>query len=228
MSEQEGPRNRKERRAAARENGQKMEPPTSAPKIKLAQPDRSGPTAKTLFQIVEERKELLEKGQPFDKKYEDGLARDEEGNPLLQGPGDEPIGPVGDAIFLAICLGMMHFTLDVLVYNQYSQETDWRAIFVRSGKMLPVLFVLIYALRSQTAKKLPDTVRQAFFFAVAVAAGCHMIYVGNTFDYFAVMKRAPPVGTLWVWSVIEMQLPWAVVSVVIDVGYLWLNGYTAF
>lgn len=55
-----------------------------------------------------------------------------------------------------------------------------------------------------------------------------MIYVGNTYDYYAVMKQAPPVGTLWVWSVIEMRLEFCLASVAVNLGYLWWNGFSTF
>lgn len=196
--------------------------------MKLAQPDRSKPEGKTLLDIYEDKKALLEHGQPFDSKYLDGQVRDEGGNFLEAGLGDgEPIGPVGDAIFWAASMGMFHFTLDVLTYNQYRQAIEWAPIIQRTLMMLPVLWLLVYMLRSETAKRWP-TARQIFFLCVAVGAGCYTIYVGNTYSYYAVMKQAPPLGTLWVWSVIEMHLPYALASLILDAGYMWYKGYTVF
>lgn len=226
--EKEQPRNRRERRAAAKESNQPIEAPTSAPKIKLAQPDRSGPKGKTLLDLVEERKHLLEKGQPFDKQHNDGLVRDEGGNILQAGLGDgEPIGPVGDAVFWAVCLCMFHFTLDVLTFQQYRQEIEWAPIWKRTALVLPILWLLVYVMRSPTARKV-EVVRQLFFLAVGVGAGCYTIYVGNVYDYYAVMKQAPPLGTLWVWSVIEMQLPYALVGVVSNLAFMYYKGYSVF
>jgi hypothetical protein len=225
------PRNRKERRAAAKQAGQSMAAPTSTPKMKMAYPDRSKPKERTLLDLYEEKKSLLSQGQPFDPKYSDGRVRDESGNILEAGLGgdedDEPIGALGQAFFWSVCLAMMHFTLDVLVFNQYRQTIVWSEIWQRSGVVLPVLWLLIYMMRSDTAKKFP-ILRQLVFFALAVGAGCYTIHVGNNYDYYAVMKRAPPAGTLWVWSVIELNVAWAALSVLVDVGYLWWMGYSAF
>lgn len=232
MSDQEAPRNRKERRAAAKASGQPMMDPTNVPKVKMAQPDRSKPQGKTMLDLYEEKKSLLDRGQPFDNKYKSGEVYDEGGNILNAGLAsedgeDEPVGPLGEAIFWAASLGMIHFTLDVLVYNQYRQEIEWVSIFKRTGLILPILFFLIYMLGSQTAKRF-ETVRQIFFLTVAVAAGCYLIHAGNRYGYYKVMKQAPPLGTLWIWSVIEMKLAFAVVSVVADVGFMWWKGYSAF
>ena len=226
--DQEQPRNRRERRAAAKSSGKPIESPTSTPKIKLAQPDRSGPKGKTLLDLYDDNKTLLEKGQPFDDRYDDGLVRDEGGNILEAGlGGGEPIGPVGEAVFWAVCLCMFHFTLDVLTFNQYRQDIEWSPIFQRTFTVLPILWLLIYVMRSKTARKV-ELLRQVFFLAVGVSVGCYTIHVGNVYDYYAVMKQAPPLGTLWVWSVIEMQLPYALIGVASNIGYMFFKGYTVF
>ena len=226
--DQSAPRNRKERRAAARESGKSISPPTSTPKIKMAQPDRSGPKSKTMLDLYDEKKALLDKGQPFDAKYDDAKVRDERGNILeagLGGPDDEPIGPLGNAVFWSLSLSMIHFTLDVLVYQQYAQEISWPAIFQRTALILPVLFFIVWMLGTDTANMFP-TAKQILYCAIGVAVGCYTIHITNVYDYFFVMKQAPPLGTLWIWSVIEMRLPYAAASVAVDMGYLWWMGYS--
>ena len=227
-AETEQPRNRRERRAAAKSSNKPIESPTSTPKIKLAQPDRSGPKSKTLLDLVSERKHLLDQGTPFDPIHADGLARDETGKSLEAGLGDgEPIGQTGDAVFWAVCLTMFHFTLDVLTFQQYRQEVEWGAIWKRTAMVLPILWLVIFVMRSQTARRV-EVARQVFFLAVGIAAGCYTIHVGNVYDYYAVMKQAPPLGTLWVWSVIEMKLPYALVAVLANLGYMYWQGYGIF
>lgn len=224
----EAPRNRKERRAAGKESGKAVEPPTKTPKLKLAQPDRSGPKGKTLLDVYEDKKTLLDQGTPFEENADEIMQMDESGNILDVGLGDnEPIGPVGDAVFWSVCLVMFHFTLDVLVYNQFAQEVVWSAVIKRTYTMLPILFLVIYMLRSNLAKSL-GVVRQIFFLAVGVTAGCYLIHAGNRHQYFAVMKQAPPLGTLWVYSVIEMDLWFAAGSVLLNLGFLLYGGYSYF
>lgn len=230
MDDSQTPRNRKERRAAAKESGKPMEPPTSAPKvapkIKMVKPDRSKPKEKTLLDLYEEKKSLLEHGQPFDPKYEDGKVRDEGGNILEAGlEVDEPIGAFEQAVFWCVVLSMLHFTLDVLVYNQYRQEIEWPEIWKRTFTMLPILFLMVLIMRSKTADRF-EAARQILYLGIAAATGCYTIHVSNMYEYFAVMKQAPPLGTLWIWSVIEMRLPYAAASIVINLGYLWWKGYT--
>ena len=213
--------NRKARRTASKQSGQPVSAPTSTPHIKLAQPDRSGPKSKTLLALAEERRQQLIDGKLFDPFAQpdltDAAILDEKGNLLdagLTNGEDQPIGPVGQAVFWALVLSMMHFTLDVLVYHQYAQAVLWPSIFRRTGTMLPILFLLVWAMRADTAMKVPVVVRQVGFLVLSVGTGCYTIHAANRYDYFAVMKRTPPLGTLWVWSVIEMDLGFAVASVI--------------
>ena len=230
MADEEKPRNRKERRAAAKESGKPVEAPTKMPKLKMAKPDYDARPAKgtTLLDLYEQKKELLEKGQPFDNKYSDGIPRGESGNILDVGLGDnEPISPVGNAFFWSVCLTMLHFTLDVMTYNQYAQDIIWPAIFRRSGTILPILFIAILMMKSDLAYKL-GVVRQLLFLVSAVGAGCYLIHVGNSYGYFAVMKQAPPLGTFWIYSVVELDKWYAVASLGLNFAFLLWNGYTFF
>jgi hypothetical protein len=76
---------------------------------------------------------------------------------------------------------------------------------------------------------LPDAyhapLRQAIFFVTSACSGCYLIYISNTYSYLAVMKQSPPLGCLWVWSVIELNLLPAVLSLASCVFYLWYGGY---
>ena len=67
--------------------------------------------------------------------------------------------------------------------------------------------------------------RQAIFFATAVIAGCYLIYTTNWHGYLAVMKQAPPLGCLWIWSVIELDLTWAVCSLAVAALFMWQGGF---
>lgn len=193
----------------------------------MQQPDRSGPKGKTLMDLYEEKKALLNQGQSFGPKHEDGPVKDEGGNIFEAGLGDgDPIGPIGQAVFWAVTLAMLHFTLDVLVYNQYAMDILWAVIFKRTFKVLPILFLLVLMLRSEAAARFPN-VKQVFYLATAAGAGCYTIHIVNRYGYLAVMKQAPPLGTLWIWSVIEMDLAFAAASVTANVAYLWWKGYSA-
>ncbi|KAF2452634.1 hypothetical protein BDY21DRAFT_358730 [Lineolata rhizophorae] len=235
MSDTPSPRNRRERRAAARAAGHS---PNRSPNIPMKKPDYDArPKGKTLYDLAAERQELLAKGTPFESggggggdgatTVEDQVEtiRQHEQSSFVH--ADE-FGAVDMAVLYTAGLSMLHFMLDVLVYNQYRQNIEWPAIWGRTLRVAPMLFVIIYLLHTQTATIKLGLLRQVLFLGAAVWAGCYMIHAANRHGYFAVMKRVPPIGTLWVWSVIEMQLWFAVASVITVGGFYWWGGYEAF
>jgi hypothetical protein len=236
MADTPTPRNRRERRAADKANGNKTKTPSShlnarLPEVPLQKPDydaQRAPGHKTLYDIAAERQKELEK-EGFYDKYNDKYAHGENAgdHQFWSSPEDEPIGPLGEALVWGVSLSMLHFTLDVLVFHQYRQEVAWKEIWTRTFTMLPGLLVVIYVLHTHIAKRWAR-LRQLFFFGSSIFAGCYLVKSGNMEGYYAVMKRAPPVGTLWVWSCIEMDLWWAVAHTVIVGLYMWVNGFSAF
>lgn len=55
---------------------------------------------------------------------------------------------------------------------------------------------------------------QIFFFITSVAAGTYLIYITNVYSFYAVLKQAPPLGSLWIWSVIELNAWWGMASLI--------------
>lgn len=122
-----------------------------AKNIKLKQPDRSGPTDKTLFDIADERnlfKQAAAKERKNKRQKEGGKAEDEddededeEGLP----PGAERIL---ETLLYSVSLAMLHLTLDVLVQQQYALEIEWFQIIQRAlqglmGMLFPGCIALL-------------------------------------------------------------------------------------
>ena len=51
------------------------------------------------------------------------------------------------------------------------------------------------------------------------------MHAANRQAYYNVMKRAPPVGVLWIWAAAEMELGWLVGSCLVVGGWGWWGGY---
>ena len=163
-----------------------------------------------------------------------------------------------EAALYTVTMAMMHLTFDVLVQHQYGTQVNWPDIWVRTGRAWagelktrikkttpnvcklmgkPVFLLLFYPLHPHEANqrllpglpaKYQKPLWQALFFVMSTVSGCYLIYISNTFGYLAVMKQAPPLGCLWVWSVIELELNWAVASLAVAGGFLWQGGYSIY
>ncbi|KAI1409521.1 hypothetical protein F5Y13DRAFT_91501 [Hypoxylon sp. FL1857] len=200
----------------------------AANEIKLAHPDRTAaPSEETLLKLAQDRN-LFEEAERQKGKH----AKDEDDDEDLLSPTAERIM---DSILWSVSLAMLHFTLDVLVQHQYAISIIWPQIIIRTMQACAVFLLLIYVLHPHkaTPKLLPglplrfqEPLRQAIFFTASICCGCYLIHISNKYSYLAVMKQSPPLGCIWVWSVIELNLPLAVLSLAITGGFFYQGGYT--
>ncbi|MCJ1366708.1 hypothetical protein MMC16_005838 [Acarospora aff. strigata] len=242
------PQNRKERRAQTRT--QSTIPLSQPPRSHPSSTSTTNAKTKTLYEIGAERQQALLQSPssvPLDPKStthttlkinSDGTlttvspsSQDGPSTTLSNSDGDDkdddPIGPVGNAIFLAMTLSMLHFTLDVLVHHQYRQEIAWAEIGWRTAGAFPLLTLLSLLphhlpFRSSSPshpKPHPSRLHNPIFLLLSLLSGTYLLHIANVSTYYAVMKRAPAIGTLWVWSVVEMELKWAVAGVVGVLGW---------
>ncbi|RYC64803.1 hypothetical protein CHU98_g1396 [Xylaria longipes] len=214
---------RKERKAAA--------------EIKLAQPDRSAPSEETLLNLAQERNLFEQADQhPANRRKKGGSAGGGDGS------GDDDDGelsPTADkvmeALLWTVSLAMLHFTLDVLVQHQYAIEISWPQIITRALVAFVVFFAFFYVLHPHDSSpvllpglplRFQDPLRQAIFFVASTISGCYLIDISNNYGYLYIMKRSPPLGCLWIWSVIELNLTPAVLSLAIVSGFFYQGGYS--
>lgn len=118
-------------------------------KIKLRQPDRSGPSEKTLLQIAEERGLFAQADQ---KEKENGDASRKRALPKSatrvrvrqeedEEQDDDALSPTAERVLetmlWTVSLAMLHFTLDVLVQHQYSiDQVQWPQVCIRAVQAL--------------------------------------------------------------------------------------------
>ena len=178
----------------------------------LQHPDRSGPQGKTLFDLAEERQRELDR-----KNGRSGPDTEEE----------VPIGPLGDGILYSFSMTSLHMMLDVIVYNQYREAILWFEIFKRAATALPIFFFLVYLTHVDFSMRFP-LLRNLLFAIGGTAAGCYLVFSGNKHGYFYVMKSAPPVGTLWIWSVVEVDVLYAAFNALAVLAYSLYNGFALF
>lgn len=107
-----------------------------AKNIKLKQPDRSGPTEKTLFDIADERnlfKQALDKERKNKRQNGEALEGDDDDDDEGLSPGAERFL---ETMLYSVSLAMLHLTLDVLVQQQYAMDMEWLKIAQRALQAL--------------------------------------------------------------------------------------------
>lgn len=246
--------NRRQRRAKGPQTAT-LESPDDIPLARPdSQGESKRGKTKTLYEIAAERQaQMGAQGRGFsavnatkeNMKYvkvtPDGKTVDvtEDGKEIAQSQDEEPI-PVLDSLFLASSLSALHFTLDVLTVHQYAEAEKLRLVPIFLNTLMvvfPTLFFLIYLLHghllrlpnaalSQRTRKFLRILQQGTFIATANVAGCYLIHLTNDKGYYAVMKKAPSVGTVWVWSVLELGLLGSLAGVTGPGIYAWYYGHS--
>lgn len=216
--------NRRERRAQARAN------PVTKDKVPLHQPSRDAPTHKTLFDIASERQLLHttpESSSPSittTKINPDGTISTIESVP----DSSDATTPYLDVFLYTATLTMLHFTLTVLVHHQYATTPPSLASILYTSTVTSPTPALILVLVSILHPRSSHLFTQILFAFLSVAAGAWLVHASNEDAYMAVMKKAPPLGTLWVWAIVEMRWEWAVGCLGVVAGWGWWKGYSMF
>ena len=226
-------------RRAANQSSKASSTLDSASDIPLSHPDTSAPRpAKTLFQLAEERRSQLQpSSQPFSSPNASNTVNvkiSEDGSTTRLDTIILEDSPWFDTLLYSITYTGLHFTLAVLCMHQYLDEMDyWKlgseSVFMAfpalvmvvglfHGAMVPKGLRNAYGKAEEKTKVVVYGSRQMALLVVANVSGVYLIHLCNDRGYYAVMKNAPSVGVLWVWSVVEMGIVGAVLGVVGPVG----------
>ncbi|KAJ9478142.1 hypothetical protein PHBOTO_001710 [Pseudozyma hubeiensis] len=116
-----------------------------------------------------------------------------------------------DLVIWTMPFGFMFTLLDVLVRQQYGETVGLADEAIRLIRALPVLaFFIHYNLTSQR-----QALIQGLLFVLCSACGCSLIYVVNKSSYDVVVQRVAPLGTLWIFCVVRLDLLPACISLAI-------------
>ncbi|KAF7551219.1 hypothetical protein G7Z17_g5172 [Cylindrodendrum hubeiense] len=193
--------------------------------IKLEQPDRSGPTEQTLLDMAQ-GKNLFAMADARQAE----LDREKNGDVALS-PGAERFL---EAALWTSTLAVIHFTFEVLVQHQYGMEIEWPSAWGRTARAFVLFLFVFYPLHPHEAnpilipgipRKYQQGIRQGIFFIMSLTSGPYLVHISNKYGYLAVMKRAPPLGCLWLWSIVELDLLSGVLSLFITMVWAWQQGY---
>ncbi|GFF47534.1 hypothetical protein IFM61606_02013 [Aspergillus udagawae] len=172
---------------------------------------------------------------------------------------DEPIPPLIDTLLLSVPLTTLHLTLAYLAAHQYAETIVLEKLLRESAFIaFPMLTLLVHLAHGHVVsvhrgnkkqekislfpwsqdkltlsfvRKLlfPPSLRTMAFLPVAVLLGTKLMTMTNEDPYYAVMKQAPAIGTLWVWSILEIPVGAAALGALGPLIWgVWWKGYGIF
>ena len=217
---------RRERRARTREKT----PAATENNVPLSQPSRHSPRGKTLIDIANERQLL---GKPSQNNPSITTTRINPDGSLadagsIEDDADTSATSYLDIIMYSTTLTVLHFTLTVLVHHQYASTPPSLSTLLYDSTLINPIPLLILILVAALHPRSSHIMFQVLFASMSVMAGAWLVHASNEDPYMAVMRKAPPLGTLWIWAVVELRWEWAVSSLGIIAGWGWWRGYSVY
>ncbi|KAI0637774.1 hypothetical protein C8Q77DRAFT_388114 [Trametes polyzona] len=139
--------------------------------------------------------------------------------------GDYEISPLADevfrALYLAIPMSFLLLLMEILVHNQYGRHASLAALRDRMLPGVPIIFVFVfYSNRYKADKRM-----QAALFWLSCISGTRLIWLLNRGNWLTVMQQSPPIAVAWVYSVVQLNLGPAVLSLIVAAIFTWYKGY---
>ncbi|KAJ3294813.1 hypothetical protein HK104_003280 [Borealophlyctis nickersoniae] len=129
------------------------------------------------------------------------------------------------AILMSIPLTVLHGGLDYVVHQQYDflDQFTVRRVLTRQLPLFPLLVAFIYF----TTKYKRLWVAQGLFTIGSIAAGNYLVYLSTDDQTFGAMLKTPGLALLWIYFVIQMNLPLGCLSLLGTYAYYhkeWFEG----
>ncbi|TDL29354.1 hypothetical protein BD410DRAFT_758137 [Rickenella mellea] len=125
-----------------------------------------------------------------------------------------------NTVLLIIPLSFMLVLMEILVHRQYSQPVTLGVIWDRMVSGIPIMSVFIFYTNRHKANRRV----QLFLFILSLIVGARMIYNINKANWTTVITQCPPLATIWVYTIVQLELLPAVGGLAIVGAWTWWNG----
>nr|CAG8576595.1 10677_t:CDS:2 [Entrophospora candida] len=116
----------------------------------------------------------------------------------------------GKAILYTIPLCATYSMMDILVHKQYNQDVLFDELIIKLVKIIPIVWIFVYFTNKYVEK---NWIQIPMFFG-SILCGSYLIYIVNKSSYYGVMRRCPPLATLWIYFVMQLRLTPSVFSLI--------------
>ncbi|KAI0347067.1 hypothetical protein BDW22DRAFT_1351412 [Trametopsis cervina] len=142
--------------------------------------------------------------------------------------GEELLSPFWLEFFAATALIIPHsfllLMMEILAHYQYGRKPTLEAIADRMIPGIPIISIFVW----YTNRYKQTRWMQAVLLIMGVVAGSRMIWVLNHANWKDVMRLSPPLATAWVYAVMQLDLGYALLSLLITGGFIWYKKLNIF
>ncbi|KAK0193648.1 hypothetical protein F5146DRAFT_392328 [Armillaria mellea] len=144
------------------------------------------------------------------------------------GPGvdeiEEQDSPLAEEIFTAITMivpfSFLLLMMEILIRYQYGKHPGLNVLVERMVANVPILSLLIfYTMRYKEHRRL-----KIGLFLVSIGIGCRMIYLLSRGTLYVNIRQVPPLGTLWIYTIVQLELGLAALNLTTVAAYVWWKG----
>ncbi|KAF5369837.1 hypothetical protein D9758_001132 [Tetrapyrgos nigripes] len=191
--------------------------------LEVKKPSEVKPTyQKPLIEISEEEQwRIIQQSGIMHKVSEDDAKRSANQS---QTPSElEPVPfaeEVLDAALYIVPVSFLLLLLEILIQNQYGKQPTFQSLIDRMAPGVPVLSVFIF----YTKRHKNHWAVQAGLFLISVLVGTRMVWLLARGSWLINMRQVPPLGVLWVYAIVQLNLVLAVVNLLVVFIYVRWKG----
>ncbi|WVW84128.1 hypothetical protein I302_106157 [Kwoniella bestiolae CBS 10118] len=181
---------------------------TSKPLIDVDLPDNAGVYTINPGEIISED-HITQSERTSLKRHGERKGEGGEG----EGEGEEEEDDeIFNTLIVAVPFTFLYLLLDILVHLQYNHRPGTEHLVRGCVVALP------------TNRHANHWITNSFLISSSIIAGCRLIWLVNKASWSVVTAEAPPVGTLWILTIVQLPLSRAVLALLAVGGWIWWKG----
>jgi len=125
-----------------------------------------------------------------------------------------------NAVMLIIPFSTLLLLMVILIHHQYGKNVSWEIIMEKMLPGVPILSLFIfYTNRHKRHRRM-----QFLLFIVSIVVGSRMIYQLNHASWLVNINQCPPLATIWIYTIIQLELSPAFLNLVVVGAFVWWRG----
>ncbi|WWC89122.1 uncharacterized protein L201_004040 [Kwoniella dendrophila CBS 6074] len=125
---------------------------------------------------------------------------------------EEEEDEIFNTLIVAVPFTFLYLLLDILVHLQYNHRPTTEGLVKGCLTALP------------TNRYSDHWITNSFLMSSSIIAGCRMIWLVNKSSWSVVTSQAPPMGTLWILTIVQLPLSRAVLALLFVGVWIWWKG----
>jgi len=122
-----------------------------------------------------------------------------------------------NAVMLIIPFSSLLLLMEILIHHQYGKTASFDILTDRMLSGVPILSLFIF----YTNRHKRDRRMQFILFIISIVVGSRMIYQFNRSSWLVNMSQCPPLATIWIYTIIQLELIPAFLNLVVVGAFIW-------